>query len=92
MNMSQFDYEIAIRLYAADIPFHALISAAILKADTYNLEKLRDKFPEEERITKQRFNGRYSATKAELEALNDYELEDNLDRAREIATNYIIQI
>ena len=44
--MSYYDYEISKRVAAEDYPFYALIMAAIRQADTDNLEKLRDAFPQ----------------------------------------------
>ena len=44
--MSLYDYQLSKVLSAEDPPFAALIMAAIRKADTANVEKLRIAFPE----------------------------------------------
>lgn len=44
--MSFYDYSRAIEMYKADEPFYALIMAAMLKADTDNLARLRKIFPD----------------------------------------------
>jgi hypothetical protein len=44
--MSHHDYIMSQRVGALDIPFYALIMAAIRQADSENLDKLRQAFPE----------------------------------------------
>lgn len=44
--MSYFDYVIGKHLLLDDPPFYALIQAAMRKADTNNLEKLKMAFPD----------------------------------------------
>lgn len=44
--MSYHDYIKGIELLLDDPPFYALIQAAMRKADTDNLEKLKKAFPE----------------------------------------------
>lgn len=44
--MSLYDYEIGRKIEAEDPPFYALIQAAMRRADTYNLERLKSVFPE----------------------------------------------
>lgn len=44
--MSHYDYEMSKELEKADFPFYALIMAALRKADSDNLDKLRAAFPE----------------------------------------------
>lgn len=44
--MSLYDYEISQRLSKEDIPFYGLIMAAMRRADTDNIEKLKIAFPE----------------------------------------------
>lgn len=43
--MSRFDYEVSKHLAAEDHPFHALVMAAMRKADDENGDKLRAAFP-----------------------------------------------
>lgn len=43
--MSHYDYEASKRLAAEDHPFYALIMAAMRKADTENLKKLKAAWP-----------------------------------------------
>jgi hypothetical protein len=55
--VSLYDYVVSKRLGAEDAPFYALIMAAIRKADTENLLKLKAAWPE---IYKE-FEARYFA-------------------------------
>lgn len=43
--MSMYDYEVSKEIDRQDYPFHALIMAAMRKADSGNLEKLRAAWP-----------------------------------------------
>lgn len=45
-TMSLYDYWAAEKIIAADPPFYALIMAAVHKADTLNMARLREAFPE----------------------------------------------
>ncbi len=58
MNLNIIDYHIAMRLAAADIPFSALISAAMRKADSINASKLAESFPIIQKDLQQRYNAR----------------------------------
>ena len=44
--MSHYDYRRSIQIAIQDEPFYALIMAAMRQADTRNLEKLRQAFPD----------------------------------------------
>ncbi|KUH86312.1 hypothetical protein [Mycobacterium sp. IS-1556] len=55
--MSLYDYRASQQIGAADPPFHALIMAAIRKADTGNAARLRMAFPD----TFAEFEARYNA-------------------------------
>lgn len=44
--MSLYDWNVALRLSAADPPFYSLIMAAMLKADTTNQALLRQAWPD----------------------------------------------
>lgn len=44
--MSRYDYERSSAMECADEPFYGMIMGAIRKADTDNLVRLRDAFPE----------------------------------------------
>jgi hypothetical protein len=44
--MSLYDYKLSMRLGIEDPPFYALIMAAMRKADTDNLIRLKTAFPE----------------------------------------------
>jgi len=50
------DYHISKRLHAKDIPFTALVMAAMRKADTSNLERLIQAFPELYEELTERYN------------------------------------
>lgn len=44
--MSLYDYEQSRKLFESDVPFYALVMAAMRRADTDNIERLRTAFPE----------------------------------------------
>lgn len=44
--MSHYDYEVAKQMWVDDVPFHALIMAAMLKADPHNRTLLDAVFPD----------------------------------------------
>ncbi len=56
--MSKHDYEFSKHIIASrDVPFYALIMAAMRNADTANLEKLKSTFP----LTWKELEARYNA-------------------------------
>lgn len=61
--MSLYDYLRGIEIYKEDNPFYALIMAAMLKADSRNIFKLRQMFPE----TWQELSDRYKRPGGRLE-------------------------
>ena len=44
--MSLHEYRAAVELWKMDAPFYSLIMAAMYRADSYNIVKLREAFPE----------------------------------------------
>ena len=54
--MSLYDYRAAQEIVTADPPFYALIMAAMRKADTVNMAKLRAAFPDTYREVEARYN------------------------------------
>lgn len=54
--MSLYDYRAAAEIRRTDPPFYALIMAAMRKADTFNLARLRAAFPDTYRELEQRYN------------------------------------
>ncbi len=54
--MSLYDYRAAQEIVKADPPFYALIMAAMRKADTVNMAKLRAAFPDTYREVEARYN------------------------------------
>lgn len=52
--MSDFDYQASKRI--ADYPFYAIIMAAMRKADSTNIEKLKAAFPEIWNELEERYN------------------------------------
>lgn len=44
--MSFFDYQASLKLETEDVPFYALIMAAMRRADSDNLDKLKKMYPE----------------------------------------------
>lgn len=43
--MSHYDYKVSQELAADDVPFYALVMAAMRRADTNNAERLQQAFP-----------------------------------------------
>ncbi|MFA5608326.1 MAG: hypothetical protein WDA07_14305 [Leucobacter sp.] len=54
--MSLYDYRAANEIAKADPPFYALIMAAMRKADTFNLARLRAAFPDVYAEVEARYN------------------------------------
>lgn len=54
--MTLYDYRASDRLAAEDVPFYALVMAAMRKADTDNLEMLRRAWPETWNELQARYN------------------------------------
>lgn len=71
--MSLYDYEVSRQLDAQDVPFHALIMAAMRRADTDNQAILRAFWPA---VWDELF-ARYNAPAG---ALNDAEMQHVLSR------------
>ena len=62
--MSLYDFERSRELARQDVPFHALIMAAMRRADTFNSLRLRAAFPD----TWDELQARYSAPGGRLPA------------------------
>ena len=56
--MSLYDYNVAKRIEMQGYPFYALIQAAMRQADTDNLERLKQAFPDVWSELQQRYNAR----------------------------------
>lgn len=54
--MSRHDYQQALNLKSSDTPFYTLIMAAMMRADTANLDQLRRAFPGVYEELRQRYN------------------------------------
>jgi hypothetical protein len=54
--MSYFDYRASIEIRRRDLPFYGLIMAAFRQADSDNLEKLQQAFPETWAEFRERYN------------------------------------
>jgi len=54
--MSLYDYQLSLEIACRDEPFYALIMAAMRKADTHNLAKLQEAWPEVWDELKKRYN------------------------------------
>ncbi len=62
--MSHFDYMVSRNIEAEEYPFYALVMACIRQADSDNLEKLREAFPD----VVHEFRARYNAPNGYLPA------------------------
>lgn len=54
--MSLYDYRESQIIYATDVPFYSLIMAAMRQADSINLSKLKQAFPDVYEELKERYN------------------------------------
>ena len=65
--MTLYNYERSIEIAQADYPFYALIMAAMRKADSSNIEKLKEMWPETYNELKARYNAPGGELSKELE-------------------------
>jgi len=65
--MSRYDYLKSKEIDTGQYPFYALIMAAMRKADSFNLEILKDGFPEVYKELCERYNKPYGYLESELE-------------------------
>ena len=68
---SMYDYNIGRKLEAEDIPFYALIQAAMRRADTINLEMLKGCWPEVWEELFERYNTPGGYLKEELAEMEE---------------------
>lgn len=54
--MSLYDYKASLRISLQDYPFYAIIMAAMRGADTLNLSRLQNLFPEVYEELRNRYN------------------------------------
>ena len=54
--MSHYDYEVSKHIAGHDYPFYALMMALIRQADSDNIERIREMWPEVVAEFEQRFN------------------------------------
>lgn len=88
--MNIIDYEIGLRLYHAGIPFHALLTALMLKADSQNVRKLTDAFPEEMDILTLRYDAPGGVLKDELPTVSQQ--QEFPERVRSVVKDYLSRI
>jgi len=68
---SRYDYMRGRELYAEDTPFYALIQAAMRRADTNNLEMLKDCWPEVWKELQERYDTPGGYLKEELAEMGE---------------------
>ena len=78
--MSLYDYEESQRISAQDYQFYALLFAAMRKADSYNVERLQDAFPEEWAEFVRRYNAPAGVLPEDGIDIDAYLTERALDR------------
>ena len=71
--MSLYDYKAAEEMRLKDPPFYALIMAAMVRADSNNIVKLQDAFPEVWRELEQRYHAPGGVLAGDMPALPTYE-------------------
>jgi len=84
MDLNIIDYKVSQRLGVYDVPFSALIAAAMRKADSNNIEKLKSAWPEVFTDLQKRYNGPGGATTEELQSKPTI-----VDDAERIADTYL---
>ncbi len=85
IDLNIIDYEISKRISAKDIPFAALIAAALRKADSDNFARLKQAFP---KLTSE-FKLRYSAPGGVLLEDNIENPNETLEKVRKLADHYL---
>jgi len=76
--MSLYDYQASLDISSDDPPFYALIIAAMRKADSTNIEKLKAAWPE----VYDEFRARYSAPLGVVPELDGITPEEYQERVR----------
>jgi hypothetical protein len=56
IGLDYFEWQAARALHRQDVPFYALIAAALWKADTYNANELRHAFPDTCALAQKRYD------------------------------------
>lgn len=85
IDLNLIDYEVSKHISALDLPFAALIAAALRKADSDNFARLETAFPE---LTND-FRLRYHAPGGILLKDNIDDPNETLKRVKEIADSYM---
>lgn len=85
IDLNLIDYEISKRISALDLPFAALIAAALRKADSDNFARLKQAFPE---LTND-FKSRYNAPGGILLKDNIDDPNETIKRVKEVADSYM---
>lgn len=84
-ELNLVDYEISKHLAVKDLPFNALIAAAVRKADTDNLMRLESVFPKLVGDLKRRYN----APGGMLPEDGIQDAEATFERIREVVHSYM---
>ena len=84
MELNIIDYKVSQRIGFYDAPFSALIASAMRKADSINLKKLKNAWPEIFSDLQKRYNGPGGATQEELNCNPTI-----VDDAESVADTYI---
>jgi len=73
------DYHISLKLHMKDIPFYALIMAAMRKADSDNIEKLKQAFPDIWAELQKRYNAPGGIIKSDKIEIPIEEVLENIE-------------
>lgn len=86
-DLNLIDYEISKRLSYLDLPFASLVAAAMRKADTDNMRRLKEVFPQ----IHEDLQARYSAPGGVLASDNcpENNMDEFIFKAGKIAASYV---
>jgi hypothetical protein len=90
----EYDWRIAQQLHSSGVPFDALIFAAILKADTQNMENLLIGFPDLVAEANRLYHGKTNVNLTEVEKLSkqyediEFENANNAEIDRQMAKDH----
>lgn len=90
--MNLIDYRIGAHLVMADLPFHSLLSALLLKADPGNFKALERAFPEQVQALRERMHSPNGVIEGDIMEGEGVSTEEYLDRLQLIVNEYLARL
>lgn len=91
-DLNLIDYYIARELHVADLPFSALLAAAMMKADSVNSVVLRNGFPKLHATLQDRWNAGGGWIQSDEDLLRGITAEEARGKALKIAKQYLYRL